>query len=56
MMNVNDYFKNDEYWSEHINKSLEEDFYGQMSTKLILIQKENVQTQDVELDNIQNSL
>ena len=27
MMNVNDYFKNDEYWSEHINKSLEEDLW-----------------------------
>ncbi len=26
-MNANDYFKNDEYWSKHINKDLEEDLW-----------------------------
>ena len=26
-INANDYFKNDEYWSKHINKSLEEDLW-----------------------------
>ena len=27
IMNAKDYFKNDEYWSKHINKSLEEDLW-----------------------------
>ena len=26
-MSANDYFKNDEYWANHINKDLEEDLW-----------------------------